>query len=261
MAQTGRARVQIPRPFEGNVEGFSGALGYSALTDYAVNRTPRAYTHNILGSIGYQLDEHWSLDAALGLRAETIAGQVEKGKEQSYDEVLNPSTSFSVSYTDKINYNNAYELSLSAEPLWDKASRLEGYRGIIGAGGKLTSDYFKRRYVMTHALDGSELINTYKMGSDLSANPDYFFSYKFANVFRLFGQTRFAYTFGAKVTRYMDDFVGYSYMNSFSLSQRFGKFTAVLAYENGGFTDRGEISLWFIDEYRRLARLKFNYTF
>jgi hypothetical protein len=260
-AQTARTRGQIPRPFQGNVQGFSGALRYSGLTDFADNRTPRAYTHNVIATVGYQMDEHWSLESALGVRAETIEGQIEKGKEQTYDEVLNPSTSFAVAYEGKIDAGNSYAFALSGEPLWDTASRLEGYRGVVGIGGKWTSDFFKRRYVMSHDFDLSELINTYRYSSEGAANPDYFFTYKFANVFRLFGQTRLAYTFGVKVTRYMDDFVGYSYLNTISLSQRFGKFTAILAYENGGFTDKGEISLWFVDEYRRLARLALNYTF
>lgn len=236
-------------------------MRYSALSDFADNRTPRAYVHNILGNISYQLNEHWSLDSQLGLRAETIAGQVEIGKEQSYDEVLNPSSAFGVGYSGKFNSNNAYAVSLNGEPLWDKSSRLEGYKGIVGVGAKWTMDLFKRRYVMTQDLDISELINTFSMSSDLTPNPDYFFTYKFANVFRLFGQTRFSYTFGTKITRYMDSFVGYEYMNSFALSQRMGKFTAIMSYENGGFTDRGEISLWFIDQYRRLARVSLNYTF
>lgn len=260
-AQSARTRGQVPRPYEGNVEGFSGVMRYSGLTDFAVNRNPRAYTHNLMGALSYQLDENWSLEAVLGVRAETLAGQIEKGKEQTYDEVINPSSAFAVGYSGKFNYNNSFELSASGEPLWDQASRLEGYRGVIGVGGKWSIDFFRRRYILTNDFDLSELINTYRTASDGTANPDHFFTYKLSNVFRLFGQTRFSYTFGAKVTRYLDDFIGYSYQNSFGLSQKFGAFTAILSYDNGGFTDRGEISLWFIDEYRRIARLSLNYTF
>ncbi len=259
--QVGKSRGQIARPPEGAVEGFQGALRYSGLSDFADNRSPRAYTHALFGSVGYQFNERWNLETSLGLRAETIAGQIPKGHEQTYDEALNPSSSFALTFEDKLNYGNSYQLYLSAEPLWDEASRLEGYKGIAGLGGKWTSEFFRRRYVMTHDLEAAELVNTYAYGSDLKANPDYFFTYKFANVFRLFGNTRFAYTFGAKVTRYMDDFVGYSYSNSFSLSQKFGRATAALVYDNGGFTDDGEISLWYIDQYRRLARLVVSYTF
>lgn len=260
-AQTARTRGQVPRPYEGNVQGFSGAVRYSGLTDFADNRTPRAYTHNFMGALSYQLDENWSLESVLGLRAETIEGQIEKGKEQTYDEVLNPSSAFAISYSGKFNSNNAYELSASGEPLWDQQSRLEGYRAIAGIGGKWSIDFFRRRWVVANDFDLSQLFNTYRTSSEGTANPDHFFTYKFSNVFRLFGQTRFSYTFGAKITRYLDDFIGYSYQNSFGLSQKFGAVTAILSYDNGGFTDRGEISLWFIDEYRRLARLSLSYTF
>jgi hypothetical protein len=260
-AQTARSRGKIPRPAQGNEQAFSAALSYSGLTDFADDRAPRMYTHNFGATIGYQMNERWSLEAAVGVRAEALGGQIEKGKEQSYDEVLSPSTSFSASYEGKLSAANSYGFALNGEPLWDTTSRLEGYRGVVGIDGKWTSGFFKRRYVMTHSFNVSELINTYKYSSEGSANPDYFLSYKFANVFRLFSETRLAYTFGAKMTRYMDDFIGYSYSNTISLSQGFGKFTAVLAYENGGFTDKGEISLWFIDEYRRLVRLALNYTF
>ncbi len=128
-------------------------------------------------------------------------------------------------------------------------------------GGSVTLRLLNRRWILSNDLSIAEMINTYSYGSDLNANPDYFWTYKLSNVFRVYKGFRATYTFGAKVTRYMDEFIGYNYSNSVSLSYVWPRVSLALAYDNGGFTDDGTISLWYIDQHRRLGRMIVGYTF
>lgn len=233
---------------------------YGVSTDYADSREPRGYDHVAVGEITYSLTPHWSAGLGLNAKAETIDGQIPKGQEQSYEETLSPGTSFEVGYQNKF-YRHAYAASLYAEPLWDEESKLEGHRGLVGGGGFVKFNFFNKRFSMTHSLTGLELINTYHYNSNLRANPDYFWAYKWKNDLRLFQTWKVGYSFGAKVTRYLDDFVGYTYNNTFSLSKSWGGATATLSYDNGGFTDDGYVRLWYVDQYRRVFRLMVSYAF
>ncbi len=125
----------------------------------------------------------------------------------------------------------------------------------------MTFGFFARRYTMSHLLDWTSLINTYRSNSSGVANPDYFYTYKWVNSVRFLQTWKASYTFGAKVTRYLDDFVGYSYSNSFGVSKTWKSVSASLSYDNGGFTDDGYIRLWYIDEYRRVFRMFVSYSF
>lgn len=240
---------------------WSSMFRYSVATDYVDNRTPRGYSHSLLGNLTYGLSKNWSVEATLGGRAQTIGGQISKGSEQTYDEVLSPTTSFSVGYERGFGDDDKFSLGLEGEPLWDEASRQEGYQGIVGVGANVSLRFFNKYWVISNDLSVSEMINSYRYSSDQTANPDYFWTYKLSNVVKIYKGFRATYAFGAKVTRYMDDFIGYSYLNSVSLSYVWPHVSVALAYDNGGFTDDGTISLWYIDQYRRLGRLVVGYNF
>ena len=259
-AVTRAKKVTVASP--GDAPGPWGAIiRYSILSDFADNRNPRSYTNSVLGTLTYSFSPRFSAEMVAGARAETIGGQIPKGREQAYEETLGPSTSFGLNFEDNLFRTHKYGLYIQGEPLWDEASRREGYRGLVGVGTNVSLRFFKRAYIMTHDFSASELINTYPYGSNLSANPDYFLTYRLSNVVKLYRGLRGTYSFGMKVTRYMDDFIGYSYSNSVALSYVWPHVTVSLAYDNGGFTDKGEISMWYLDQYRRLARLVVGYTF
>lgn len=259
-AQTLRTRVEKP----GNAKQQSkwpASMVYAVTSDYADNRSPRGYTHSISGTLGYNINEQWSLGTELGLRAETIKGQIEKGKQETYAEVLNPSAEFELSYGDKFMDAHGFGLALHGEPLFDEPSRLEGYKGIVGTGGSLTLNFFGKRYSFMNAIDASSMINTYRYSSDGSANPDSFYTYRMNHSVRFLGNNKLSVGFGAKVTKYLDGFTGYSYKTSVKLSHSWQKLTLGGSYENGGFTDDGTVNLWYIDEYRRIFSVMMSYAF
>src|SRR5690348_3603507 len=63
---------------------WSSFLRYGALSDFADNRTPRAYTNTLAFSSSYKFDPHWSMSGEASLGAEFVGGQIDKDKEQTY---------------------------------------------------------------------------------------------------------------------------------------------------------------------------------
>lgn len=253
--------MELPTAQKDEGKRWSGNFRYGVSSDFADNRQPRGYMHSITSSIDYRWKDHWSVSGALGLRAETIGGQIPKDEEKTYMEVLNPSSEISLGYEGDFRETDQYSLSVHAEPLWDDASRLEGYQAVMGAGGSASLSFFKGVYKMTHALDLSFLKNSFQYGSNLRANPDYFYTYKWSNGFKIGKRAKISYSFGMKLTRSLDGFWTYAYSNTLGLSYALNRLSVVLAYDNGGFTDKGEVDLWYIDDYRRLFRAAVSYSF
>ncbi len=252
----------LPLPEErAALNHYNGSVLYGVSSDFADSRSPRTYSHVLGATVDYTYSKNWSLGLNLNLKADTINGQIPKGEEQGYTEVLYPSTAANVSYLAPAFEKHSWGFTVYGQPLWDEDARLEGHRALIGSAGNIQFFFFNKRYSMSHTLDTAKLINTYRENSKGTANPDHFFIYKWRNDLRFARTYKATYAFGAKVTRYLDNFVGYSYTSTFSISKTWNNFTATLSYDNGGFTDDGYIRLWYVDEYRRIFRLMMNYAF
>lgn len=253
-------RAQMPNYSPTAKSPWSHNVTYSFASDYADKREPRSYNHTLAGGVAYDFSERWSLGVDLGLGYEMIDGQIPKEEQQSYSETVNPTTMVSLSYGQDLR-RWTYSLGVHGEPLWTDDARYEGQKGLIGAGGQVKINFFGKRYSMTHSIDGTSLINSYHYAADGSANPDYFWTYTWRNDLRFLRTWKLSYTFGAKMTRYMDGFIGYSYNNTTALSKSWNGFVFAGSYNNGGFTDDGYVRYWYIDQYRRVARLTMSYNF
>jgi hypothetical protein len=260
-AQSLRMRTQAPVTQKEDESPWDVNLRYGMVTDYADTNQPRGYLNELILSTGYKFNKTWSVNTEIGGVAEFFDGQIDKKSEQSYDESLHPTTNVELDYDGKINNTHTYSFNVHGEPLWDEASRLEGYKALYGAGADLNLKFFHKAYTFGNLVDVTELHNTYYYGSDLTPNPDYFITYKLTNSLKFLGSWKIAYIFGFKSTRYLDNFWGYTYENTVKLSKSFGKVTAALSYLNGGFTDDGTLSLWYIDRYRSVAKFGINYEF
>ncbi len=122
---------------------------YSVTSDFADNRSPRGYTHALLGTLGYTFTRQISLEMTAGGRAETIGGQIQKGSEETYNEKFSPSTAFALSYEGRFAGDQRASLYLEGEPLWTKlrASRAtkesRGGRQCYFALAQSTLDFVK----------------------------------------------------------------------------------------------------------------------
>jgi len=260
-AQTLRTRIDRPTFKIEETSPWSFDVRYAVETDYADTATPRGYTNALFAALGYQFTPNWSVTAEAGGRGEFYDGQIDKDRQESYSEAISATTSFELDFEDKFWGSNTYGLSLHGEPLWDQASIYEGYKGLVGGGASAVFFFNHKTFSIGQSIDATELINTFKYASDTTANPDYFVTYKLGAGMRFWGSYKIGYVFGLKTTRYLDGFWGYNYQNSIVLSKSWGNLTVAVSYDNGGFTDDGMVSLWYIDEYRRIGSLAINYKF
>jgi hypothetical protein len=263
-AQNVRTSALLLRMADENKSKWSSSMYYGVNSDFADNRDPRGYTHSLGVSVGYEFMKGFSTDASLGMRAETIGGQIEKDPDKSYAETLavNPSTSLSLSYSGDLWIEpHTFSVSGFVEPLFDEASQREGYKAVAGTSAGLSLKFFESRWIMSQTVNWGSIVNTYTYGSNLQANPDYYYGYNLSNSFRLWKALKFSYTWGIRYTRYLDDYLSYAYSNSYGLSYAFGSLMTSLNYSAGGFTEDGEVSLWFIDDYRRVISLSLAYSF
>jgi hypothetical protein len=166
-----------------------------------------------------------------------------------------------LTFEQKLNDQYSYDINASATPLIDQASRFEGYKGILGVGAGFTMKFFDKIYTQGHSISASGMLNTFEYNTDQSPNPDYFYTYKFINGVKVFTNYSLTYSFGARMTRYLDGFLGYKYSNTLAVSRTWTDWRVSLSYENGGFTDDGTISMWYVDQYRRLITMGVRYTF
>lgn len=253
------SRVKPPRTAQH--DKWAGSFNYSLGSDLADQRRPRLYNHALSGHANYNLSPHWSASTELGIKTVSIDGQIQKGQEQSYSETLSPTSVFLLNYQQQIQPRSQISFSLHGEPFWDEASRLEGYKGLVGGGGSLQFNFFKNSLRLANAVDASSLINTFHTGSDLKANPDYFLTYALLSSVTFLKSFSLSYKFGLKTTRYLDNYWGYNYQNVIALSKKWRNMGLALTYSNGGFTDDGSVSLWYLDQYRRLLGFNLNFGF
>jgi hypothetical protein len=66
---------------------------------------------------------------------------------------------------------------------------------------------------------------------------------------------------GVKLSRKLDSSTEYAYNNSQSISYTWGAFTGEVSHTNGGFTREGDLSLWYVDKYRRIMTGSLTYSF
>lgn len=260
-AQSLRVRTGVPQKYFVAPDPWSGYFRYNIATDYAEQEQPRAYTHVLGGGAKYSINDNWSVTADLTMKTESINGQIEKGPEQSKTEVLNPSVAMEVDYERRFYETHGYTLFMHGEPLMDEPSRLEGYRGIVGVGAAVTFGFFNRRYQFSNTVDASNLINTYDYSLAGASNPDMFYTYKMGHSLRIWRTVKLGYAFGLKLTRRLDASTKHAYNNTVSISNTWRSISMALAYDNGGYTDDGSVSMWYIDQYRRVFQFKVNYSF
>ncbi len=260
-AQTLRLRAERPVAHaETATSPWTGALRYSVLTDYADDRMPRGYTHSVVAGLGYSINNDWSINATVGGRAELFNGQIDKGEEQSYGQTVGAFGELSVDYGHEFAQHRI-GFGLSGSPTMDEVGHQEGQKGVLGANGELKLRFFEKAYTITQTLEAGSILNETKYSIDGTINPDYYYSYKLDNSFRFFETYKLSLVFGVKTTRFLDGFWGYSYSNGIRVSKAWKTFSAALGYENGGFTDDGEVRLWYIDQYRRIGKLSMIYEF
>lgn len=197
----------------------------------------------------------------MSFRAGTVGDQIYKGPQESKGEKINPGVGMVLNYGLLFLRDNSLKFFGGFDAFLDESSRLEGYLGLFSLGTEMILNFSELGYVMGHSLSVSQMANSFEYSTEGSSNPNLYYNYSFSNGLSLAKSWTLNYTFGFKMTRYLDDFLSYSYSNKYSVSAKWGQLSTGLSYENGGFTDDGYVDLWYIDAYRRLLKLTLSYVF
>ncbi len=260
-AQSSNSLRPGDEPFKPELAKWSSSVSWETSSDLAENSSPRAYNHRLIGGLEYRALPEFSLAGLVEMRTLTLNGQIPKGSEQNYEEVFSPLVVLSGSYVQKMFEKHSWRAGMNGSLFLDEASRLEGYKGLLGVNGRLHFNFFDGFYTMGHRVGLSYLMNSFEFGSNLAANPSEFLAYSWMNSFRITDQLRFGISFSARMTRYLDSFVDYNYLTAVSLTQNWEKAYLSLEYENGGFTEEGRVDFWYLNQFRRIVSLSLGATF
>lgn len=251
----------LPLQNEKDEEKWPISFYYGLSSDFADQTSPRSYTHFTGVNLVYLASEKWSVSGALGFTADLIDGQIQKRPEQSYSETINPSLSLSGLFADSLSESVSYSFNLHVDPFFDSQSRYEAYRYMYGLRSGIFFSLAKGKYLMGHSVDFSELVGDYSYDSRKNANPDTYYTYSWSNSFRPHKKIDLSYSFVLRLTRLTNSETTYSYNNNLSLSTFTKNWVFSMVYSNGGFTEQGEVNLWYLDQYRRVMRFLAVYNF
>lgn len=229
------------------------SVNYGGTTNLVEETYPRLFTQSLSAGGLYHLSRNWALAGMFSSRFITVNGQVDTGYGETFGERFEPSVGLMLMRSGMFSPEWQWRWIGGGIALLDEASRLEGYQGIPYTSIGTSVHLFKNKWLMDHDVRLSEVINSYAGSTDGRPNPTTSLSYRWFNFFRVGNGFSLGAGFGLKMQRYMDGFLGYEYNNSLVAFYTYRQWNFQLAYINGGFVDEGYVSLWFVDQYRRLV--------
>ncbi len=240
---------------------WSAAAGYGVSTDLADSLSPRLYFQSLDASATYRWKDRWSATGGLMLSFTTLDGKVDKLQEDTVYDSTGASPILSLNYLPDPAMPSPWFANLTGMALLDSASQREGYLGVWSLTGGGAWSFFNDQLTMTHALTVSEVLNQYETSSVGTANPGTSVSYGLNNTISVSSIFSLTLGFGIKQTRYLDGVWDYAYSTSVAGVFAKDNWSCSLSTANGGYTDEGRVSLWYVDQYRRLVTLSFGMQF
>jgi hypothetical protein len=246
-------------PEKGTESRWSTDFSYGVSTDLADDLDPRLYYQGVTANLNRKLGLALVLSLGVAANFTTVDGQIDKRQEDSAADATGATPTLNLSY--RPSERGPWFGGVSGSLLMDKASRLEGYVGLLSINGGAKWGFWRDRLVTIHTLAVSELMNTYEYSSSGSPNQATSVNYSWANAFNFSEHFALGATFSFKQTRYMDGFWDYSYATFLSASMTFNQWSTALGTTNGGHTDDGRVALWYVDRFRRIVSWSLCYSF
>lgn len=257
----GSSIANLAKETSEDVKSWSFATGYGVSTDLADSLTPRIYYQSLDASVTYRWQQRWSVTGGLMLSFTTIDGQVDKLQEDTVYDSTGASPLLSINFLPDPAMPSPWFASINAVALMDSASQREGYLGVWSMTGGGAWSFFNDKLTMSHSLTVSEVLNQYETSSAGTANPGTSIAYGLNNTVSVTSLFSLTFGFGLKQTRYLDGAWDYSYLTSMAGVLAKDNWSCTLSTTNGGYTDEGRVSLWYVDQYRRLVTLSFGLQF
>lgn len=238
-------------------------LSYEIETDLADELEPRIYEHQFSLTGKYDLGRGFSVLGKADFFYQSLGRSVvvEDSDDSMYWDFeaavakqWELGRALGGKHTGKVALRNIFPVS--------ESNRYEGIRAIPGASAALVSDYFDSAVSVVNSVTYRYTVHTY-LYSPVSGklNSKDSLAYLLSGTVNIIGGLSATVGTGVKFARKHDDSVDYAYNNFQTLAYSFGDLSLSLTHENGGFTREGNISLWYIDRYRRLVSGAVSYAF
>ena len=245
---------------EQNQSPFSLGFIYSLGQDLAEQTKPKRYKNYLTSNFGYAVNSRFTLGAELGLSYVTLDGKPQENSTGNYGTV---DFNYDVggSYKTSIFTTNTLKVSSGISIPTDDVSRYEGIVGLPYLNLGLTTPLYSPIWTIDNSIAYIYTINRYDTSASGESNAESSVTYSTGTKFKF--KNGFSFGFGAaiKLTRYLDDFVAYSYNNTQTIAYSWSSFSTSLSHINGGFVEKGEVDLWFVDKYRRYVTWRLSYAF
>lgn len=261
-------KSQIALPKESPRFSPGGSLGYAVSTDLAQARSPRLYNHMLMAglSLGVNDVESGNEMFSLGLdftgEYRSLGSEIEdRGRAiELADTDLSIGKAFKLGHW--LEGRHKFVLSGVGSLPTSEDSRFEGIKGIFLLSGKVDSDFRGGRLGLNNGLTAFGYAQTYRE-SPVSGriNPASALAYSLTGRLRLPWGLKFLVGASAKMTHYLDSTQTLSFNNYQMLSFYWNHFRASLKHSNGNHLNERTVSLWYIDEYRRMVSFSMGYDF
>lgn len=274
VAATTAAKPEVAKSADGKLEAdakdkkdkspFGANVGYSVSTDFAEELSPRLYRHNVSVGLSYKVNDLFSLSASTGYFFRSLNTSLSDFEEDSG--ISHISLGVSRSLSKKLGRFAGADHSLSAGlsgslPMMED-DRIEGARGSLGIGPRLSSKFFDGLFSISNRVYYRMIFNKFDfspVSNEPTSNAAY--GWSIGSSLPIYGKLSMGFGFGIRRTRYTDGFHSFSYSNSQSLSYSIGSLSMSVSHSNGGYTDDGKVEFWYIDKYRRLVSASLGYSF
>lgn len=238
---------------------FHAATQYSLSTDLLDEVEPRRYTHQLSLNMLYDMSKRWRLGALASVDYFTLENQIVETQKGYGGSQFN--STFFTTYLLNTPFLTSHNVGFAYTLPLDDESRYEGYQGVPAISTTLIKKVWPKYINFIQTFRGSYLINTYDKSALGQPNRDYAVGSNSILSFTLSPSWSLLAGFGVRWSHLTDNNTDYAYNNFQTLSYNYKKLSFFLTHSNGGFTEDGKVSLWFIDRYRKFIDLGVSYDF
>lgn len=231
---------------------------YSVGSDLLDPVSPRRMEHDLSVNTIYNWSDRLRLGALADISYFSFEDQVVE-TQQGYGNIQ-PSVSFFTTYALKTPFLTSHNIGASYYLPLDEYSRLEGYKGSVSVNTTLVQKIVPK-FTFIQGFRASYLFNTFDKSAAGTPNRTFSGSMSPMLSWSVLSKFSFLLGFGVRWGQFTDGSNDYSYNNTQTLSFSHKNFAAFVSHINGGYTENGDIYLWYIDRNRNYFTAGISYDF
>jgi hypothetical protein len=237
---------------------YQVTVQYSATSDLLDPVKPRRYEHDLAINSIYNWSDRFRLGVLADLTYFSLENQIVE-TQRGYGN-LQPSFSFFSTYLLKTPFLTSQNIGFSYYLPLDEYSRLEGYNGVASLGTTMVKRLFYN-FSFIQGFRGTYVLNSFDKNAAGIPNREYSVSASPMLSWTITSEISVLLGFGARWGKFVDGNSDYSYNNSQTLNYSRKNISVYISHVNGGYTENGDIYLWFIDKNRNFVTAGVSYDF